>query len=204
MTLSNIRFKISQTHKSRHQVVQSAGTLLIATCLAIFPWQASHADSSDPVMQFSVNGVNTDIYGSGGTGYTGEDVRQSDSSPTGTGPAAMAVEQTPNYTQNQQTSRNNVPFAGAPTTTTQTEFLSTLDKQYNGLQPGQLPATRLDSFVAQAGGMAELIYGDEGIETIPPLFGFTEMSRINTGITSGGLTTGHQDGSLPEAWGYPQ
>jgi len=68
---------------------------------------------------------------------------------------------------------------------------------------GTLPPTNLDSFVYQAGGNAEAIYGDEGTNGLPPLYGFTQASRINTGITGGrdaGLTTGH--GSyMPNAWG---
>jgi len=63
-----------------------------------------------------------------------------------------------------------------------------------------LPPTTLDSFVANAGGSAEMIYGDEGSDGPPPLSEFTAANRINTGIMSPGLTTGH--GSLmPAAWG---
>ena len=163
--------------------------------------------------QFDVNGVITDPQGSGGAGYSSSridpnsSVRQSDSFATGGGgDRSMEKELTPDYTSNQQTSRGGVPFAGAPTTTTPIgngTGVAQLDAVYGGTLPQGLPQTRLDSFVAQAGGMAEMIYGDEGVMDIPPLFGFTEMSRINTGINSGGLTTGHQDGSLPEAWGYP-
>lgn len=64
----------------------------------------------------------------------------------------------------------------------------------NGLAP-----TQLDSFVHNAGGNAEAIYGDEDI----PYDEFTEDHRIERGITGtrrAGLTTGH--GSyLPDAWG---
>ena len=63
-----------------------------------------------------------------------------------------------------------------------------LDKVYGG-GLGNLPPTRLDSFVKNAGGNAETIYGDEGTESIPPLFDF---DSINSGITSSGLTTGQQ------------
>lgn len=66
-----------------------------------------------------------------------------------------------------------------------------------------LPPTTLDSFVLNAGGNAELIYGDEGAEGLPPYEEFTQMHRINAGIfavNDAGLTTGH--GSLlPNAWG---
>lgn len=71
------------------------------------------------------------------------------------------------------------------------------NRRYNGRN---LPPTTLDGFVSQAGGMAEMIYGDEGTDGLPPLNGFDKGSRINSGIMSPGLTTGH--GSfMPDAWG---
>lgn len=76
-----------------------------------------------------------------------------------------------------------------------------LDKVFGGSP--FLPPTRLDSFVKEAGGMAELIYGDEGDDGLPPYFEFDSSHRIERGIQSGGLTTGHKSG-LPEAWGWPQ
>jgi hypothetical protein len=74
--------------------------------------------------------------------------------------------------------------------------------------PGQsvvngLPQTSLDSFVYSAGGLAELIYGDEGVDSIPPYFEFDQTHRINLGILGAraqGLTTGHSS-MLPNAWG---
>lgn len=71
-----------------------------------------------------------------------------------------------------------------------------------GRLTGRLPKTTLDSFVSNAGAQAELIYGDEGTDSIPPYFGFDETHRIETGIYSPGLTTGHRS-ALPEAWGWP-
>lgn len=66
-----------------------------------------------------------------------------------------------------------------------------------------LPPVRMDSFVQQAGGHAEHIYGDEGANGLPPYFGFSKAHRIDTGIMgtrNAGLTTGH--GSImPDAWG---
>lgn len=74
----------------------------------------------------------------------------------------------------------------------------------------QLPATRLDSFVAES-GFSDAIYGDENIvySNDDPHFpgvpgnGFTREHRIEAGIVGDrakGLTTGH--GSvLPSAWG---
>lgn len=75
-----------------------------------------------------------------------------------------------------------------------------LDKVFGGRR---LPPTRLDSFVRNSAGAADLIYGDEGSVGIPPFFGFDQSHRIEFGVHSGGLTTGHRS-ALPEAWGYPQ
>ncbi len=65
------------------------------------------------------------------------------------------------------------------------------------LTPGGLPPTRLDSLVANSGGMAFQIYGDEGVDGPPPL---TNFATIGSGLNSPGLTTGHIDPSLPSAW----
>lgn len=66
-----------------------------------------------------------------------------------------------------------------------------------------LPPTQMDSFVRQAAGNAENIYGDEGHEGPPPFMYFEYENRINSGIydvRDKGLTTGH--GSyMPSAWG---
>ncbi len=77
-----------------------------------------------------------------------------------------------------------------------------LDKVFGGGRGG-LPPTVLDSFVRTAGGSADQIYGDEGSDGPPPFSTFDSSHRIERGIHSGGLTTGHQSG-LPEAWGWPQ
>lgn len=67
----------------------------------------------------------------------------------------------------------------------------------------KLPPCTMDSFVHEAQGEAEHIYGDEGTTDIPPYMGFDVVHRINHGIfdkRDRGLTTGH--GSyLPDAWG---
>ncbi|MGH9548725.1 MAG: hypothetical protein ACRD3W_05085 [Terriglobales bacterium] len=71
-----------------------------------------------------------------------------------------------------------------------------------GLHNG-LPATSMDSFVDKAGPMADMIYGDEGVDDIPPFFEFDKTHRINRGIferRNAGLTTGH-GAYLPDAWG---
>lgn len=66
-----------------------------------------------------------------------------------------------------------------------------------------LPPTSMDSFVHEAAGNADLIYGDEGVVNIPPYDSFTVPHRINSGIfgvRNQGITTGH--GSyLPDGWG---
>jgi len=72
-----------------------------------------------------------------------------------------------------------------------------------------LPPTMMDSFVYEAGGNAEMIYGDEGTTDIPPYFGFEPENHISAGISgtrARGLTTGHGSGwngskALPSAWG---
>jgi hypothetical protein len=74
-----------------------------------------------------------------------------------------------------------------------------LDAVFGGPAASGLPPTRLDSLVYQS-GLNFTIYGDEGVDDKPPL---DDFSYIDSGITSGQLTTGHRDGSLPSAWGYP-
>jgi len=61
-----------------------------------------------------------------------------------------------------------------------------------------LPRTTLDSFVYQAGGAADQIYGDEGTDGPPPMSGMDESHTIGSGIHSN-LTTGHSS-DLPSAW----
>ncbi len=64
---------------------------------------------------------------------------------------------------------------------------------------GGLPTTSMDSFVQNAGGRAETIYGDEGSDSIPPLFHFDVIDSGISGKTAAGLTTG-QHQKLPSAW----
>ncbi len=114
-------------------------------------------------------------------------------------------------------SRNpNLPFN--PGATTQTRGAN--DYQNPHLAPGffgsrsfarqgqasvrnGLPPTSMDSFVLNAEGAAEAIYGDEGTDGLPPYDEFTPEHRINMGITGirdAGLTTGHGS-MLPPASG---
>jgi hypothetical protein len=66
-----------------------------------------------------------------------------------------------------------------------------------------LPPTNLDSFVWQAGGHREHIYGDEGTDGPPPYNCFNYVHHIEIGINNPGLTTNHKS-DAPMAWDYPQ
>jgi len=95
----------------------------------------------------------------------------------------------------------NAPGSNGVNTTSGTPYNPSAQARPGQLRNG-LPPTMFDSFVAEAGSQAELIYGDEG-EKRPPFMGFTYQHRIDAGISGRrdqGLTTGH--GSyLPDAWG---
>lgn len=100
----------------------------------------------------------------------------------------------------QQQAQKRAQAQGAPVITYGTPNLPVCQTAL--MTPGGLPQTSLDSFVANAGGNADQIYGDEGTTDIPPFFGFTEGNTIGSGIQGGpglGLSTGHASG-LPSAW----
>jgi hypothetical protein len=81
-------------------------------------------------------------------------------------------------------------------------FYNHLPTKLKGVRNG-LPPTRLDSFVRNAGGQAEHIYGDEGFIFWPPEYGFGRENTINAGIVGENnktLTTGHGS-KLPTASG---
>ena len=81
-------------------------------------------------------------------------------------------------------------------------YQNPLNQSNNFVRSG-LPPVTTDSFVYEAGGMAELIYGDEGSSQIPPYFDFTPEHRIEAGIAgtrARGLRTGHSS-PLPGTWG---
>ncbi len=74
-------------------------------------------------------------------------------------------------------------------------YLGRLTPQIGISGSNGLPPCRMDSFVRNAGAMADLIYGDEGTDGPPPYYGFTDIHRIEAGIfgdTRQGLTTGHR------------
>jgi hypothetical protein len=94
---------------------------------------------------------------------------------------AFITSQSPAFCQQAVVDRNN---SGPAATRSNLQLVATRNN---------LPPCNLDSFVYQAGAQADMIYGDEGV-ALPPLFGFTQASRINAGITGqndAGLTTGH-------------
>ncbi len=64
-----------------------------------------------------------------------------------------------------------------------------------------LPPTSLDSFVKNAGGHAESIYGDEGTNSYPRLDNFSPINAGITGQRAKTLRTGHGGDRLPTASG---
>ena len=73
-------------------------------------------------------------------------------------------------------------------------LLGAINNAQAQMQKPMLPPCKLDSFVREAGGKAEDIYGDESVGPIPPFFGYTPEHRIDSGIqgiSDVGLTTGH-------------
>lgn len=109
---------------------------------------------------------------------------------------AAAQNGTPNRTSN---STGKQVVAAAVTMLTNPNLPPTY---FGNIAGGGLPSTTLDSLVADAGGSAEAIYGDEGTDGPPPYFSFTPDHYIINGLP-GGLTTNHQS-NLPSAWGWPQ
>lgn len=97
----------------------------------------------------------------------------------------------------------NIDVAPLPTTLIGVGRARLSPMPVGGANKYGLPPTSMDSFVYEAGGNAEDIYGDEGIYDIPPYFEFTKPHRIEAGIHGirrAGLTTLH--GSyMPDAWG---
>jgi len=98
----------------------------------------------------------------------------------------------------QLTGQGYYPISSNPTGTQRLPTLAPTTTAVfgNAGRTSGLPSTSLDSFVHDAGGNADQIYGDEGSFDIPPLFSF---QTINSGIQSAGLTTGHKSG-LPSSW----
>lgn len=88
---------------------------------------------------------------------------------------------------------SSAPFAGT--------FTAPGNFALKNMGRSTLPPTRLESFVRNS-GMNDAIYGDEGESGLPPYFGFGEGHRIERGINSPELSTGHKS-DAPSAWGYP-
>ncbi len=133
--------------------------------------------------------------------------------------SALCLAGAPQFVQAQNSSGASGVY-GRTSRTTQTQYKSTLPTVrqaaartltqtvplggiFSAATRNGLPSTNLDSFVKQAAGNAELIYGDEGVVDLPPYNEFTKEHRIERGIYGErrrGLSTGHSS-NLPDAWG---
>jgi hypothetical protein len=90
---------------------------------------------------------------------------------------------------------NYVPSPSQFTSNQRLDSLAYASRTILSQRSQRLPRTTLDSFVYQAGGMAEQIYGDEGSMGLPPINGLSGANVINAGITgqrASGLTTNHR------------
>jgi hypothetical protein len=189
------------------------GKLLLCAGLLFVSAPASHAQSAD-----NVGGTSFGNFGAGGAYGDFDLTAQAATFNPAAGNVANSLGATGAYGNtsyrtneapgnnhfgnSQNTGKQLASTNGMGTLNLPVSGMSPLDKVYGGAGRS-LPKTTLDSFVMQAGGSADQIYGDEGSEGPPPFFGFDESHYIGTGIQSGGLTTGHHSG-LPSAWGYPQ
>lgn len=187
------------------------GKLLLCSGLLLSAQTASFAQSAD-----NVGGTSFGNFGAGGaygdfdlqaqaqTWNPNSPVSNSSGAQGNFGRSSYRTNEAPNqqtygdsdYTGKQLASNNGMGTLNLPMTAA-----VPLDKVFGGGR--RLPKTTLDSFVRNAGGMADMIYGDEGADGLPPFFGFSEGHRIQRGIHSGNLSTGHRS-NLPSAWGYPQ
>lgn len=186
------------------------GKLLLGAALLFAFVPTAHAQSAD-----NVGGTSFGNFGAGGA-YGDFDVSaqantwnpaalaNSNGATGAYGNSSYRTNEAPasrTYGNSQHTGQQLASKSGMGTLQLPVTGLQTLDKVYGGGR--SLPKTTLDSFVMNAAGSADMIYGDEGAEGPPPFFGFDDSHYIGTGIQSGGLTTGHRSG-LPSAWGYPQ
>lgn len=90
---------------------------------------------------------------------------------------------------------NYVPSPSQFTSNQRLDSLAYATRTILSQRSQRLPRTTLDSFVYQAGGQAEQIYGDEGVMGLPPINGLGGGNVINAGITgqrAAGLTTNHR------------
>jgi hypothetical protein len=94
--------------------------------------------------------------------------------------------------QQAQQANHTMGLTSAPTGNQRISSLPVCQTAIMSGTGSSLPATTLDSFVADAGGNAENIYGDEGTTDIPPLFGFSYGNSIQSGMPA--MTTGHDIG----------
>lgn len=164
----------------------------IATALSLF----TICQTACLAQQFDIPGLNSDTFSSNRTGGGGDTEQSAATGIYGRTSDPTATQGVPNPPR-QLTGKQNSPLTLNPTKTTQSGGI------FGAVGRNGLPPTLMDSFVHEAGGQAELIYGDEGVVDIPPYFEFTKEHRIERGITGvryQGLATGHSS-FLPDAWG---
>lgn len=175
------------------------GMVLLSTAVAALTgnparaagWDTSMADSraSGSYQEFDLGSTNSVQNGEQSAGIAGGVASSGASGRYGNTPNATAR---PAQPRPRDTGAQRVRLAPATT--------AILDRTFGRLL--FLPPTSMESFVRNSAGSADLIYGDEGTDGPPPFEGFDESHRINSGIYTPGLTTGHRS-ALPEAWGYP-
>jgi hypothetical protein len=184
------------------KVIATLAALLIGTLAtpAFADWDmgSSNTPSSQSVQQFEQHA--NQMVAAANTNTTNGGMQWDTTAIQNTNAAAVAAVAESNYLQQlalqQQQQRNATPNYITSNANYGTPNLPVCQTAL--MSPGGLPQTSLDSFVADAGGNADQIYGDEGTTDIPPLFGFSSGNTINSGIKSK-LTTGHASG-LPSAW----
>jgi hypothetical protein len=181
------------------------GKLLLCSGIMLLSATASHAQSAADNLMAGAGGAygDFDLSAQANTFDASGNVRSSGASGV-YGRTGYKTNEAPgnnHFGNSQNTGKQLASLNGMGTLNLPLTAYVPLDKVFGGGR--SLPKTTLDSFVRNAGGSADQIYGDEGSDGIPPFFGFDSGHRIEAGINSGQLTTGHRS-NLPEAWGYPQ
>ncbi|MBI2809911.1 MAG: hypothetical protein HYX67_03655 [Candidatus Melainabacteria bacterium] len=173
-------------------LLSTAMTVLIGSPAHAADWDTSIADSraSGSYQEFDLGSTNSTVQGEAQVAGIAGGVASSGAAGRYGGSPNAQARTTPVASHTTRAQRVRL----APATS------AILDRTFGRL--GFLPPTSMESFVLNSAGAADLIYGDEGTDGPPPFEGFDESHRINTGIYTPGLTTGHRS-ALPEAWGYP-
>ncbi len=176
------------------------GKLLLCTGLMLLTATASHAQSAADNLQAGAGGAYSefDLSAQASTFDASGNVASSGASGD-YGRTSYKTNEAPGNAQfgdSQHTGKQLASLSGMGTLNLPPTAYVPLDKMYGGGRG--LPKTVLDSFVRSAGGSADQIYGDEGSDSIPPFFTFDQSHRIERGIHSGGLSTGHSGGAPQE------